>query len=174
MIASLKAQFLDLIRLEFGFARGEHLLMSAILTPGPQQNKSKLLDQVRDVIRLKHYSIRTEQSYVDWIRRFILFHGKRHPRDMTEAEVSSFLTHLAREGGVAASTQNQALSGVVVSLQRGAQAGDRLARKRGAREETGTFASGAYTARGPQNFYAFARHTAVDGGAAVWERATVD
>ena len=53
MIASLKAQFLDLIRLEFGFARGEHLLMSAILTPGPQQNKSKLLDQVRDVIRLK-------------------------------------------------------------------------------------------------------------------------
>jgi integron integrase len=87
--------------------------MSAILTPGPQQNKSKLLDQVRDVIRLKHYSIRTEQSYIDWIRRFILFHGKRHPRDMTEAEVSSFLTHLAREGGVAASTQNQALSALL-------------------------------------------------------------
>ncbi len=80
---------MDLIRLEFGFARAEHPRMSAIVTPGPQQNKSKLLDQVGDVIRLKHYSIRTEQSYIDWIRRFILFHGKRHPRDMAEAEVIS-------------------------------------------------------------------------------------
>jgi integrase len=77
------------------------------------QNKPKLLDQVRDVIRRKHFSIRTEQSYVDWIRRFILFHNKRHPRDMAEAEVTEFLTHLARDNRVAASTQNQALSALL-------------------------------------------------------------
>ena len=76
-------------------------------------NKPKLLDQVRDVIRRKHFSIRTEQSYVDWVRRFILFHNKRHPREMAEAEVTEFLTHLARDGRVAASTQNQALSALL-------------------------------------------------------------
>jgi len=73
----------------------------------------KLLDQVRDVIRRKHFSIRTEQAYTDWIRRFILYHGKRHPREMREAEVIDFLTHLARDGNVAASTQNQALSALL-------------------------------------------------------------
>jgi integrase-like protein len=62
---------------------------------------------VRDAIRLKHYSIRTEQAYADWIRRFILFHKKRHPSEMAEPEVSEFLTHLARDQNVAASTQNQ-------------------------------------------------------------------
>lgn len=65
----------------------------------------KLLDQVRGKIRLKHYSIRTEQSYVDWIRRFIFFHGKHHPKDMGAQEVEAFLTHLAVDGRVAASTQ---------------------------------------------------------------------
>jgi integron integrase len=64
-------------------------------------------------MRRKHYSIRTEQSYIDWIRRFILFHGKRHPLEMREQEVTAFLTHLARDGGVAASTQNQALSALL-------------------------------------------------------------
>jgi len=73
----------------------------------------KLLDQVRDVIRLKHYSYRTEESYVDWIRRFILFHNKRHPKDMGSAEIQAFLTHLAVKGKVAASTQNQALSALL-------------------------------------------------------------
>jgi integron integrase len=73
----------------------------------------KLLDQVRDVVRRRHYSIRTEQTYIDWIRRFILFHGKRHPSEMAEAEVTAFLTSLAREGKVAASTQNQALSALL-------------------------------------------------------------
>ncbi len=77
------------------------------------QNKPKLLDQVRDAIRLKHYSIRTEQTYVDWIKRFILFHRKRHPQEMAETEVTQFLTHLARDGHVAASTQNQALSALL-------------------------------------------------------------
>lgn len=66
----------------------------------------KLLDRVRDKIRLKHYSIRTEQAYVDWIRRFILFNNKRHPNEMGAAEVEAYLTHLAVRGNVAASTQN--------------------------------------------------------------------
>ena len=73
----------------------------------------KLLDQVRGKIRLKHYSLRTEQTYVDWIKRFILFHGKRHPKEMGAAEVEAFLTHLAVAGKVAASTQNQAKSALL-------------------------------------------------------------
>ncbi len=73
----------------------------------------KLLDQVRDAIRVKHYSIRTEDSYVNWIRRYILFHNKRHPNEMGAAEVEAFLTHLAVEQRVAASTQNQALSALL-------------------------------------------------------------
>ena len=73
----------------------------------------KLLDRVRGKIRLKHYSIRTEQAYVDWIKRFILFHGKHHPEKMGAAEVEAFLTHLAVVGKVAASTQNQAKSALV-------------------------------------------------------------
>jgi integron integrase len=73
----------------------------------------KLLDQVRARIRVKHYSIRTEDQYVQWIRRFILFHGKRHPRDMGAPELEAFLTDLAVAGGVSASTQNQALSALL-------------------------------------------------------------
>lgn len=73
----------------------------------------KLLDQVRGKIRLKHYSIRTEQAYVDWIKRFILHFGKRHPRDLGAGEVEQFLTHLAVAGNVAASTQNQAKSALL-------------------------------------------------------------
>jgi integron integrase len=73
----------------------------------------RLLDQVRDAIRRKHYSIRTEATYCDWIRRYILFHGKKHPKDMGAAEIERFLTHLAVAGNVAASTQNQALCALV-------------------------------------------------------------
>lgn len=79
----------------------------------PGANPPRLLDQVREAIRLRHYSIRTEQAYTDWIKRFILFHGKRHPRELGAAEVERFLTHLAVEGRVAASTQNQALSALL-------------------------------------------------------------
>ena len=68
----------------------------------------RLLERVRDRIRVKHYSLRTEQAYVDWIKRFIRFHGKRHPATMGAAEVEAFLSHLAVERQVAASTQNQA------------------------------------------------------------------
>jgi integron integrase len=75
--------------------------------------KLKLLDQVSEVMRFKHYSIRTEQTYREWIRRFILFHGKRHPREMGAAEVGRFLSHLAVQRHVASSTQNQALNALV-------------------------------------------------------------
>ncbi|NOZ51372.1 MAG: integron integrase [Chloroflexi bacterium] len=78
-----------------------------------KQRPKKLLDQVRDIIRLKHYSIRTEQAYVDWIKRYILFHNKRHPQGMGAPEIEAFLTHLAVERNVAASTQNQALSALL-------------------------------------------------------------
>jgi integron integrase len=73
----------------------------------------KLLDQVRDRLRVKHYSIRTKTQYVQWIKRFVLFHGKRHPRELGGPEVEAFLTHLAVEGNVAASTQNQALAALL-------------------------------------------------------------
>jgi integron integrase len=73
----------------------------------------KLLDQLRQAIRTRHYSVRTEKAYVQWVRRFILFHGKRHPREMGAAEVRAFLTHLAVQEHVAAATQNQALSALL-------------------------------------------------------------
>ncbi len=77
------------------------------------QKPKKLLDQVRDAIRLKHYAYRTEQTYIDWVRRYILFHNKTHPKDMGENEVQEFLTYLASERKVSASTQNQALSALI-------------------------------------------------------------
>lgn len=77
----------------------------------------KLLDRVRWRLRVKHYSIRTEQAYIDWIRRYILFHHKRHPSDMGEKEITDFLTHLAVEKSVAASTQNQAFSALLFLYQ---------------------------------------------------------
>lgn len=76
-------------------------------------NTPRLLDRVREVLRRKHYSIRTEEAYLGWIKRFILFHDKRHPREMGLPEVDAFLTHLAVHQGVAASTQNQALSALL-------------------------------------------------------------
>lgn len=78
-----------------------------------EQRPKKLLDQVRDAVHLKHYSSRTEESYVHWIRHYILFHNKRHPNEMGSAEIRAFLNHLATEQGVTASTQNQALSALL-------------------------------------------------------------
>ncbi|QNH10993.1 phage integrase N-terminal SAM-like domain-containing protein [Xanthomonas sp. SI] len=74
----------------------------------------KLLDQVRGRLRLRHYSLRTEQAYVGWIRRFILANGKRHPVQMGRAEVEAFLTELATRGQVLAGTQNQALAALLL------------------------------------------------------------
>ena len=76
-------------------------------------NPPKLLDQVQAVLRTKHYSIRTERVYLDWIKRYILFHDKTHPAQMGAAEVEAFLSHLAVAGKVAASTQNQAKSALL-------------------------------------------------------------
>jgi integron integrase len=73
----------------------------------------KLLDIVRDVLRTKHYSRRTEQSYIAWIKRFILFHNKRHPSEMGEPEIQKYITFLARDRKVSSSTQNQALSALL-------------------------------------------------------------
>ena len=80
--------------------------------PAAPQRK-KLLDRVRDTMRTKHYSHRTEETYIEWIRRFILFHGKRHPQDMSAPEIEAFITQLAVGRQVAVSTQNQALSAIL-------------------------------------------------------------
>ena len=73
----------------------------------------KLLDRVRSAIRARHYSPRTEEAYVMWIKRFIFFHQKKHPSAMGAEEVNAFLSNLAVEGKVSASTQNQALSALI-------------------------------------------------------------
>src|SRR5262245_27879748 len=87
------------------------------MTPVPP-NPPRLLDRVRHACRLRHYSLRTEDCYVDWVRRFFLFHGKRHPLEMGAAEINAFLTHLAVDGHVAASTQNQAFSALLFLYQK--------------------------------------------------------
>ena len=78
-----------------------------------QPDRGKLFDHVRDAIHRKHYSRRTEETYVHWMRRFIVFSGRRHPRELGAVEVTAFLNHLARERHVAAATQNQALSALL-------------------------------------------------------------
>lgn len=78
-----------------------------------EPQKPKLLDQVRQVIRVKHYSIRTEESYIQWIKRYIIYHKKKHPKDMGEREIGEFLNYLANECKVTSSTQNQALSAIL-------------------------------------------------------------
>jgi len=74
----------------------------------------RLMDKVRDEVRARHYSPRTEKAYCAWIRRYILFHGRRHPRELGPEAIEAFLTHLATEGHVSASTQNQALAALLV------------------------------------------------------------
>jgi len=95
--------------------------------PPTQLTSPKLLDRVRTAIRARHYSRRTEEAYVPWIRRYILFHGKRHPGLMGAVDVAAFLSSLATDRHVSASTQNQALSALLFLyrhvLWRGAAAG---------------------------------------------------
>jgi len=79
----------------------------------PATQQPKLLDQMRAIIRVKHYSLSTEKNYLQWAKRFILFHGKRHPSDMGAAEVEAFLSALAVERNVSASTQNQAMHAIL-------------------------------------------------------------
>jgi hypothetical protein len=76
---------------------------------GPQVKEPKLLERARERMRARHLSLRTEKSYINWMRRYILFHEKRHPAEMGEREINAFLTHLAVQRKVSASTQAQAL-----------------------------------------------------------------
>lgn len=98
-------------------------IIQSLIRYGPPHNRSthlidqvaepRLLDRLRNAIRVRHYSIRTEEAYVGWARRYVIFHGKRHPAELGAVEVAAFLTHLAVRGRVAASTQNQALNALV-------------------------------------------------------------
>jgi len=88
-------------------------LSTSALEPHVAPQRPRLLDRLREKLRVKHYSIRTEHAYVDWVKRFIRFHDTRHPAEMGAEEVERFLTHLAVEGRVAASTQNQAKSALL-------------------------------------------------------------
>jgi Phage integrase, N-terminal SAM-like domain len=85
-------------------------------TASAASSKPKLLDRVRHAVRARHYSRRTEKAYVHWIKRYIFFHGKRHPAEMGAAELTAFLTALAVRDRVAASTQNQALNALLFLL----------------------------------------------------------
>ena len=86
---------------------------AVIQTTTPADQKPKLLDQVRQAIRTRHYSDKTEKAYVHWIKRFIFFHNKRHPAEMAEPEIRRFLSSLATDGHVSASTQNQAFNALL-------------------------------------------------------------
>src|SRR5262245_37369401 len=103
-----------------GIAIARELSMKVRVSPPRQAvdatgsaQTGKLMERVRSAIRVLHYSRRTEDSYAGWIRRFIVFHGKRHPDEMGEAEIGVFLTFLAAEKKVSASTQNQALAALL-------------------------------------------------------------
>ncbi|WP_051360377.1 phage integrase N-terminal SAM-like domain-containing protein [Candidatus Symbiobacter mobilis] len=113
-------------------------------TPSPP----KLLDQLREKIRLRHYSIRTETQYVHWVKHCILFDNKRHPNLLGAPEVDAYLTHLAVTGNVAASTQNQALSALLFLYRSSAGAGFAFDAGYGARQASCAFASGIDAARG--------------------------
>ncbi len=95
---------------------GQQLARKAIPNPAPPPRR--LLDHVRDVLRMNHYSKRTEEAYVGWICRFILFHGKKHPREMGALEVELYLTHLAVGENVSTNTQKEALNALVFLYHR--------------------------------------------------------
>ena len=86
--------------------------------PSEPRSKSRLMEQLRDELRLRHRSLATERAYLGWVREFILFHEKRHPREMGNEEIQTFLTYLAKHRGVAANTQNQALSAILFLYRR--------------------------------------------------------
>lgn len=106
--------------------------MSSQLAPAAQQNKSKLLDQVRQLMRLRHYSLRTEEAYVGWIRRYILFHRKRHPTELREEDCFEVFEQLGRRGQSGRVDSKSSVERVAVSLQRSPAPRARLHRRRGA------------------------------------------
>ncbi len=88
------------------FSKYAQLKYGAFIEMSPPEKPKKLLDQVRDVLRVKHYAYRTEKTFIFWIRRYILFHDKRHPKEMGSKQIEELMTDLAVKGNVAASTQN--------------------------------------------------------------------
>jgi integrase len=90
------------------------LIPQSHLGSGPEPEKRfRLLERMRRALRVRHYSARTEGTYLDWVRRFVVFHGRRHPAYLAEREVAAFLTHLATERKVSSATQNQALAALL-------------------------------------------------------------
>jgi len=118
------------------------------------QKPKKLLDQVRERIRLKNYSNKTEQAYLNWIKQYSIFHDKKHPQDMGAVEIEAFLTHLVVDRNVAASTQNQALSAILFLYRE-------VLNK--------TIASRTHQSRNPKYHSPFVWRTQVDHSTAVWE-----
>jgi hypothetical protein len=127
----------------------------------------RLLDQVRGKIRLKHYSIRTEQAYVDWIKRFVLHFDKRHPAEMGAREVEAFLMHLAVQGRVAAATQNQAKAALLF-LYREVLEQDLPWLQNVEQESAQTVAGGTYAGGGASGVVEADRHALACGGIALW------
>src|SRR5947207_72758 len=132
--------------------------------------KLKLLDQVSEVMRFEHYSIRTETTYRDWIKRFIFFHGKRHPREMGAFEVERFLSDLAVNRKVASSTQNQAFNALLVFVSRSAPPGLGRAWKGGAGQTPGALAGCHDPERSGPVADWDERHPPVNGQTALWDR----
>src|SRR4029077_7157636 len=116
-------------------------LAAKMLKPASRQNEPQLLGQLRELIRRKHYNIRTEEAYCDWIKRFILFHGKRHPVEMAEPEITTFLTHLAVKSNVAAATQNQHVKASLTCRERLQEQQHVLHLRNFARKQTRVFTS---------------------------------
>lgn len=129
----------------------------------------KLLDRVRETIRLKKYSEKTEQAYLAWIKPYLLFHDKKHPQDMATTEVEAFLTHLAVERKVAASTQNQALSAIFVPLPGSAGYTCRNGISIYWCQTTETSACRSHTNGSPAYISPFVWRYKVDSPTAIWE-----
>ena len=130
--------------------------------------KPRLLDRVRAALGVRHYSRRTEEAYVAWIRRYIFFHGKRHPAEMAAPEITRFLTSLAVDGNVAASTQNQALNALLFLYREVLELTAAVARWRRPREAPAALTGGAEPRRGAGRVGADRRCAAPDGVLAVW------
>jgi hypothetical protein len=140
---------------------------ASALMPSEEPRPPRLLDRIRHAIRMRHYSIRTEDTYVDWARRYILFSGKRHPATMGAAEVQAFLTHLATERHVAPEPGEV---GAAASLQGGARARPALARGHRRREGPPATSGGAHSVRSHCAVAAAVRHPVAGRVAAVRHR----
>jgi integrase-like protein len=127
----------------------------------------KLLDQVGDVARFRHLSLRTEETYRSWIKRFILFHGKRHPRHLDAAAVRTFLTHLAVKEHVSASTQNQAFNALLFLYRTGSSRGRAEHRRCRTRATFAQVAGSVYESRVKRHHCADEGEPAIDCGALV-------